>query len=82
MLRVPIPRCALQHDGRNHVQPPDDLPRVVEPPHLGVAGGEDAKRESRTVLRIPLDHLLEQVNWMGVGWVQSGQVKSAVDQIG
>jgi hypothetical protein len=53
VLRVPIPRCALHHDTRNHAQPPDDLSRFVEPPHVRVAGSEDAIADRKT--RSPLE---------------------------
>ena len=50
MLRVPVARCALHHDGRDGAQPPNDVTRFVKPSHMRVAGRQHAigHREARS----------------------------------
>jgi hypothetical protein len=42
VLRVPQVAGVPDHDRGNSPQPCDDLPSVVEPTHMGIAGGEIA----------------------------------------
>src|SRR5271169_3057197 len=44
VLGVPIEAGVRYHERRDGAQPRDDLSRVVEPTHMGVAGGERAIR--------------------------------------
>ncbi len=53
MLGVPKVAGVRYHDRGDGAQPRDDLSRVVEPTHMGVAGGEKAIRARKA--RILLD---------------------------
>src|SRR6185437_16782858 len=44
MSGVSIVAGVRYHDGRDRAQPRDDDAGIVEPPHMGVAGGEKAIR--------------------------------------
>ena len=53
MLRVPQVAGARYYDRGNGPQPRDDVSCIVEPAHMGIAGGEKAIRHR--VARILLD---------------------------
>jgi len=65
MLRIPQEADVRYHDRSNGPQPLDDLSCVVEPTHMGVAGGETAIRQRESWV------LLDREEEVGHGLIEA-----------
>src|SRR5208282_3177714 len=76
VLGVPVLAEVRYHERRDGAQPRDDLSRVVEPTHMGVAGGERAIRAREAGILLDREEQLRHrlieapAEEMGVAYLQ------------